>query len=261
MILDHILILLFLNMKGRNNFIPGIYNWCDRWCGRCVQTDKCRAFYMEQKRSDQEKDWLDEVQDDFSEMMLMLEKFADETGFNLEANQEEEEFYNAVEEAQEILIDNNPLIGLAETYWKKGKAWIESDLLMGQLEYWKLLLDNKAMDSRDFESNLHLVREAMEVVQWYLFFIPGKINRALHDQMDDFWDEFPDEERADLGSAKIAALAIDRSLEAWRIFQKFFSEDEQLSEIIVLLRKLQNGIIEVFPNYPTFIRPGFDDVE
>ena len=29
------------------DFIPGIYNYCNRWCERCIYTDKCRTFAME----------------------------------------------------------------------------------------------------------------------------------------------------------------------------------------------------------------------
>jgi len=31
------------------NFIPGIYNYCDRWCERCLYTDRCRVFVMEKE--------------------------------------------------------------------------------------------------------------------------------------------------------------------------------------------------------------------
>jgi len=26
------------------DFIPGIYNYCNRWCERCLYTEKCRLF-------------------------------------------------------------------------------------------------------------------------------------------------------------------------------------------------------------------------
>lgn len=247
-------------MKEERSFIPGIFNWCDRWCQRCGQTDKCRVFSQEeeQKRNEPEKDWPEVLEDNFSETLQMLKKVAEELGFTLDTSREEAESILAVEEAQAILIHNHPLTVLAESYWKKGKAWIDSDLLMEKLENWKLLFDSKVMDAKEFESNLKLVEEAMSVVEWYLFFIPGKIKRSLHDQVDDFWDQFPDEERSDLGSAKIAAIAVERSKGAWGIFLSFFPSDPQVKEILDVLDNILRGIIEVFPNYSKFIRPGFE---
>ncbi len=32
------------------NFIPGIYNYCDRWCERCPFTDRCMNYAMEKRR-------------------------------------------------------------------------------------------------------------------------------------------------------------------------------------------------------------------
>ena len=41
------------------DFIPGIYNYCDRWCERCLYTDRCRTFAMEKvfmRKLDKEKE-------------------------------------------------------------------------------------------------------------------------------------------------------------------------------------------------------------
>ena len=33
--------------KKDSRFIPGIFNYCDRWCERCAFTQRCRSFAME----------------------------------------------------------------------------------------------------------------------------------------------------------------------------------------------------------------------
>ncbi|MCD4682802.1 MAG: hypothetical protein K8R86_05935, partial [Bacteroidales bacterium] len=56
------------------DFIPGIYNYCNRWCERCLYTEKCRLFadekifmkeYEAQKRREksieENKDFWDQV--------------------------------------------------------------------------------------------------------------------------------------------------------------------------------------------------------
>jgi len=38
------------NMANNPDFIPGIYNYCDRWCERCAYTSKCFLFATEKKQ-------------------------------------------------------------------------------------------------------------------------------------------------------------------------------------------------------------------
>ena len=199
--------------------------------------------------------------DNFKETLDLLHKMAEEMGIDLEAAQEETESYLAVEEAQEIIIDKHPLNELADQYLKLGRSWIESPVLQENLQQWQSLVELGTLDISEAQANLKTAEEAMEVIQWYLFFITVKIKRALHDQMDDFWEEYPDEERSDLGTAKIASIAIERSIDAWTTIYRLFPLEEQLVEVLAVLEKLRGGLLEVFPNYPKFIRPGFDSEE
>src|SRR5882672_706316 len=44
-----------LRKPARNpKFIPGIFNYCDRWCERCIFTARCQTFAMEQEASRRE---------------------------------------------------------------------------------------------------------------------------------------------------------------------------------------------------------------
>jgi len=35
-----------LNLADNPRFIPGIYNYCDRWCERCPLTARCLNYAM-----------------------------------------------------------------------------------------------------------------------------------------------------------------------------------------------------------------------
>lgn len=37
-----------LKMAEDPRFIPGIYNYCDRWCERCPFTMRCMLYAMDQ---------------------------------------------------------------------------------------------------------------------------------------------------------------------------------------------------------------------
>jgi len=218
---------------------------------------------MQQRRNteDFQKELPEELEDDQSQSLFKFEQMADELGFSLDTTQEESESIHALEKAQEILIDSHPLVEMAETYFKKGKQWVDLELFTNEFGSLKFISDTHVLNAEELESYLNLIGDAMEVVEWYLFFIPGKIKRSLQDQMDDFWNQFPEEERSDLGSAKIAILAIERSIQAWGTFHQFFPKDERIVDILVILKNLRTGMVEVFPNFQKFIRPGFDSTE
>ena len=48
--------------EQENNYIPGIFNYCDRWCERCPLTARCRVYAMEQEEhADDERDQAQEA--------------------------------------------------------------------------------------------------------------------------------------------------------------------------------------------------------
>ena len=36
-------------LAAEKRFIPGIYNYCDRWCERCPQTSRCLIFSISEE--------------------------------------------------------------------------------------------------------------------------------------------------------------------------------------------------------------------
>jgi len=62
------------------------------------------------------------------------------------------------------------------------------------------------------------------------------------------------------GSAKIALIAIDRSIGAWGVVVRYnrFYQDSVL-EIVSLLKLLRQAIQETFPGAEAFVRPGLDE--
>jgi hypothetical protein len=106
--------------------------------------------------------------------------------------------------------------------------------------------------------------EALEVIRWYQYFIAAKMARAIRGKIEeeeegDRSGEFPSD--AD-GSAKIALIAIDRSISAWAvIFRHFKLYADSVFEIISFLGLLRQAVEETFPEARSFIRPGFDTLD
>ena len=104
--------------------------------------------------------------------------------------------------------------------------------------------------------------DAWEVVQWYSVFISAKVHRA-HFDLDERLQEKDDEYNVysdNLGSAKIALIAIERSMAALTAMYSVMpeSEDEYL-KFLSLLSLIKKLMLETFPDAMDFKRPGFDD--
>ena len=62
------------------------------------------------------------------------------------------------------------------------------------------------------------------------------------------------------GSAKVALIGVEKSIDAWGTLLKYFPETEDnILEILVLLETIKKDILNEFPNVNNFLRPGFDD--
>jgi hypothetical protein len=96
-------------------------------------------------------------------------------------------------------------------------------------------------------------------MRWYQYFIGAKVMRAIQgniEEKEEGCDEFPSDSD---GSAKIALIAIDRSIAAWAVIQHYIIDgNREVIDVIAFLDGLRQAVEETFPNARSFIRPGFD---
>src|SRR5260370_34382544 len=63
------------------------------------------------------------------------------------------------------------------------------------------------------------------------------------------------------GSAKIALIAIERSVNAWRFLQSSLPEKaDTIIPMLLELERLRRAAEQTFPTARDFVRPGFDEV-
>jgi hypothetical protein len=61
------------------------------------------------------------------------------------------------------------------------------------------------------------------------------------------------------GSADIALIAIDKSIEAWTLMLEFIpAADDEIIELLAMLQKARRIAELEFPKAKSFVRPGFD---
>lgn len=249
--------------------IPGIHNYCDRWCERCPKTAQCSVFQIEQARTAkragraprdlENQEFWDDLAESFAVAMHMVQRDAKALGISLDdpalgAEVEADERIRRRRAARE----GNRLRRLASSYRKGAMALL--DRLPDELRATEEALNTQArLGAGDPHGDAADIRDALEVVQWYLFFIEVKLARAASSRVDaavDGDDGFPSD--AD-GSAKVALIAIDRSIAAWaRLRIRLGEEADAILDRLVQLEKLRRAAEQEFPRARYFRRPGFD---
>lgn len=108
------------------------------------------------------------------------------------------------------------------------------------------------------EEQLVTFKDAIDVIQWYSLFISVKIHRATLEPYD--FDDEETDRYDNNGSAKIALIAISRSLEAFAFLYNHLHElEDEVLGFLADLSKIQRMMKKKFPDAMNFKRPGFDD--
>lgn len=256
------------DMASDPRFIPGIYNYCDRWCERCAFTERCLNYASSLRRgrkfvadfdSDEEFDseaFAEELTEIFQETIDLIRSMAEEDGIDLDTDDPEVEAMMVKNEQALQRAEEHPLTAAADGY-------------IGLVNDWFGVGQHHPRD-RDVLSEAHLpagadmapLIDALEVIRWFQFMVSVKIQRALSSREreadePEFWEEMPKDSD---GTAKVALIAIDRSIGAWGALLPAFPQRQAATlEILALLSRLRVELEQEFPDAWAFVRPGFDE--
>ena len=253
-------------LARNKNFISGIYNYCDRWCERCPFTSRCMNFAMSRESTDDseasdinnEKFWqsLSEI---FKVTRELVEESAEEMGIDLDSIDFEESSRD--EDIKDKIVKNHICCQAAKRYYEMVDEFFESEYIPSLHLVDKSDGENapelKKTDILDGPASLD---ELVEIIYWYHHFIYVKLMRSVRGILGDtseILEEFPKDSD---GSAKVALIAIDRSMAAWGHMHSYFSSHrDQILSIIKHLDRLRQRVEHVFPEARNFVRPGFDE--
>jgi len=250
------------------NYIPGIFNYCDRWCEKCAYTANCLLFTKESKMVTKEI-LKDGELADISDPMFPVQGEEDEhleTDIPGETEKSSEYDFSFQSEDEERNEDEKAfaeaglgkpmhlLEVLADEYFDKTHTFLDE-----LFDRYKLYGSDK---SKPDNPRFGEIFSEFEVINWYHTFIGAKITRALmaKSDLDDDDDEIKEFALQDInGSAKVAAIGISKSIEALnRLFPVLEDFQPVISELLVLAGKILNYLEVEFPGYKSFIRPGLD---
>ncbi len=230
------------------NIIPGVHNYCDRWCERCKFTHKCTVAIVNSEMGFEDNPDIGIAMDDisliFETTFEMLQEMAVKHNINLNELQEVE----AIEYIPTQLENDANEYSVALYKWLKENATVFTEKLE------KMQISG----SKDVSTLL----EALEIINYFEFFISVKISRACDQDPDDEIlddDGVPFPKDSD-GSAKLAIISIDRIIAAFTALYKFVPElEDGILDYLSKFSSLKTRLLHQFPDAMSFKRPGFDD--
>ena len=146
-------------------FVPGIYNYCDRWCERCTMTSKCLNFSHEQAMKEgatntqtndisNEKFW-ENLHLSFQVTFELLEEDAKRFGIDL----------NNLPNVEIKKPAYKPVEKLAKKYSSEILCWLQANNEILKAKAQQLILIN------NYDEPALKFADAWEVVEWYSIFI------------------------------------------------------------------------------------------
>jgi len=256
-----------MNYKSNPDNIPGIHNYCDRWCERCYFTSRCAVYENTNDLSPEENDinnkaFWDRISENFANAAMMIKEAAKKHGIDLDNIPEEEtREHEKREKSLELQAKKHPLGKISLQYLTAAKKLLDNDEILKEKK--EELISQMEMGIRSEKQTIDdaaTIKDCIEVIQWYLFFIHVKFQRALHGKLDgeEFSEEHDFPKDSD-GSAKIALIATDRSVEAWiKLLQLLPGHEDEIIPLLALLQKIKKIGETEFPDARKFVRPGFD---
>jgi hypothetical protein len=237
-----------LETPDNPQFIPGVFNYCQRQCERCPFTERRRLYADERLDVDQhpDDDWITRMHRSFQRTMDMLKAWCEREGVDFEALQKSAR--SEAEPAESRLIEEarqDPLLKLAEQY-----------------THASFTLTKRLYQSAQENSWPQDAREALDTIAWFAMRVSSKIHRALTGIIRRLEEDGDDPLQTDWnGSAKVARLDIAESRAAWETLLKAgrATSDSPMRQLIELLDRIDSGVAERFPHAMEFVRPGFDE--
>jgi len=245
--------------------IPGIHNYCDRWCERCPLTSRCLVFAVEQQDDTEEPASRDirnqafwkRLQGHLAEATEILQDLMEEHGLALDPV-ETDPGRDRIRERTEA-AEHDPCAAAARAYADAVDEWFETatarfhergTALEGQLEL--------GLATVDAEGDVHLLQDAVEVIRWYQHQIAVKLMRAIGSSSQE--EELHSGDAS--GSAKVALIAMDRSITAWaELLRQLPDEEDRILPLLHDLSRLRREVERSYPGARAFVRPGFDTGE
>lgn len=236
------------NFTPRTDNIHGIYNYCDRWCERCEFTDRCSnyEFFKEININDDDDDddnYFENMEAIFQSTLDMLKSKSVSFDIDLEILKN-----NTDDIFDDLNIIDDDIFDRAVDYSVIISKWLDDNYDFFS-DVGSNLWNNSPINYRMFS-------DLLDIIGYYFMLIPTKVRRALTVSIADN-NAFTED---NLGSAKVALVSIDITIEAFSILHsKLKTKEDEILTFLSILSKLRTDLEKAIPGSREFIRPGLDE--
>jgi hypothetical protein len=263
-------------MTRRDGFIPGVFNYCDRWCERCHLTARCSLFALNRDVEARVARGEDAAEAFWEALQAIYDQRVGAADTNqggpFDADDEQEA---SDEDTLECDRGVPPAFGGAPVFEPECRPLVlDAQSYADAARQWRDQYAALATGRADATTAGIAVNDALEVIGWYRIQIITKLGRAT---VSDPWEdegetdarieaaaggeaEYEDLPSDADGSAKVALLGIERSFAAWSVLRDAVPDAAEAT--LALMRRLMRLRLAVerrFPAARAFKRPGFDD--
>lgn len=219
-------------MDERDELIPGVYNYCDRWCERCPLAARCMVYGLQSGR--------------IAERLSVVAVASP-------AEPEGPQF-----EVEEVDLSPPELSRMSKALRHKAREARRDPLCVQAEGYSHLVYEWLEKAGHPEASPRDVPPPPLEVVAHFYLHIAAKIYRAVSGTLDEDYE--PGNLQDDVhGSAKAALLAIRRSEVAWmEVRPPNASGARKALALLEVLGELRRALEARFPRAYEFVRPGFD---
>ena len=229
-------------MEVQDGFIVGIFNYCDRWCETCPFTSRCGVFADVAKFEAHADATLKALIDapphpqDVRERPQWLVEMIDELNAATEEAMHETSTATADDLNSELPAPYAMISTRAKEYAFRVHDWWRATRVEAPLA----------------------VTDPRYVILQHATLIASKTYRALSGLATFDGDrEFPPDHE---GSAKVALIAVERSMTAWRdLLSTGGANDADVASFTVDLAALRSELDLAIPRARALVRPGFDE--
>ncbi len=258
----------FKKFSAETKFIPGIYNYCDRWCERCEFTSRCKNYALceglrtnPDSRDAQNELFWQNMNEIFRLTLEMVNEMAAREG----VDQNSLDVKTAPAKGMQAKDDtaHHECSRAAKAYGKMVNKWFESAEAIFQDKGRELRMKAQLkLPHTDPSSEAAGLIDAVEVIRWYQYQIYVKLMRALHGLIEENQKDSDSFSKDSDGSAKVALIAVDRSIAAWGKLREYLPErGDDILDLLVHLGRIRKKAEQTFPNARAFTRPGFDEAQ
>jgi hypothetical protein len=250
-------------------FIPGVYNYCDRWCERCSLSNRCLNYAMEKaddgdpasRDLSNQKFW-ERLHRKFRSTLEMVREDAKARGIDLDDPKLDADVKAQERAERKLAAKNRPLARAAMAYVKATDKWFEASRPAFRAK--GLELDTLArLETGNPHAEATDLIELIDVIRWYQHFIYVKLCRAIDSRASEQLEtaeELNAYPKDSDGSAKIALIGMDRSISAWAALRTTLGADDAdgILDLLAQLTVIRRETEKIFPQARAFVRPGFD---